>query len=54
MDCAVYSGFGDRYVKFCLSLMHAEVEEGKTFITEEEQSKLKKRKRETENENPVD
>lgn len=44
MDCAVCSGSSDGYVKFCLSLMHAEMEEGKASITEGEQSKPEKKK----------
>lgn len=36
------SGSSDGYVKFCLSLMHAEMEEGKASITEGEQSKPEK------------
>lgn len=36
------SGSGDGYVKFCLSLMHAEMEEGKASIIEGEQFKQKK------------
>lgn len=54
MDCAVCSGSGDGYVKFCLSLVHAEMEEGKASITEWEQSKPKKNKIESEYERTVD
>lgn len=43
MDGAVCSGSSDGYVKFCLSLMHAEMEEGKASITEGEQSKPEKK-----------
>ena len=43
MDCVVCSGSGDGYVKFCLSLMHAEMEEGKASIIEGEQSQPKKK-----------
>lgn len=47
------SGSSDGYVKFCLSLMHAEMEEGKASITEGEQSKPEK-KNDTEYESTVD
>lgn len=44
MKCAVCSGSSDGYVKFCLSFLHAEMEEGKASITEGEQSKPGKKK----------
>lgn len=40
--CCVF-WLSDGYVKFCLSLMHAEMKEGKASITEGEQSKPEKK-----------